>query len=808
MKLRFEKPDSIAYTLIFIALVLSITGFVLYKYEFNNIEKERKEELKVITQYKLLNLSLWLDERFQFANSILNNKNIIGSFYKTISEGQNNSEYILQNYLLSFNVKNILLLNNSNEIVSSVGKRINFNKNVFNDFEKTESIKTKLIGKDDESNLLISLILPLKHDDEIFGNLLFIIDPDEKLKPFLELSHTNLNSLNTLILYKNDDVKHPFTVLSSCSNFSDKEKDFFDYKFSQEILQKENGYFTGTDKKDDEILAYFEMLPGTPFYLISKINKQEIIDNTISYTKILIGILLLLFSVSALIIFLFWRNNKLKFFEREYEFEKEKNILLKHFDYISRYANDIIILLDHEGKIQEVNEKTLNVYGYSKKELVGKFGNILRPQKLKDEYHNILNQNIPGGIIYKTYHQKKNGETFPVEVSLRSFYIGESKHFQAIIRDITEREKAEKLIQQHSIMLDSVGQSVMAADLQGNIIYWNKASEKLFGWSKDEIQSKDIFILIFNFKNKFFSLQIINELKNGDNWSGEFTAIRKDGTLFPNKITYSPVINSFNELAAIVIVSEDLTESKERETEILLAKQKAEELNNLKSTFLSNMSHELRTPLIGILGYAEMILDEEHDEELKEKVGIIYKSGKKLNETLDTILDISGIESSKVDIKNTYFNLNELINESVILYRGLAEEKGIALKYFSGTNGLMVEFDRRIFSKIINNLLSNAVKYTNDGEINISTNFDGEKIKIIVEDTGIGIPEDKMDIIFEPFRQVSEGFNRRFEGMGLGLSITKMFVEKFNGTIQLESNPDEGSRFTIELPLIQKKYFK
>ncbi|RPI76303.1 MAG: response regulator [Ignavibacteriales bacterium] len=182
-------------------------------------------------------------------------------------------------------------------------------------------------------------------------------------------------------------------------------------------------------------------------------------------------------------------------------------------------------------------------------------------------------------------------------------------------------------------------------------------------------------------------------------------------------------------------------------------------------------------------------------------MGEIYKSGKKLNETLDTILDISKIEAEKVNVVYERFNLGETIKESIVLYKVLAEEKGIEIKYTAGTNGLLVELDKKILSKIINNLLSNAVKYTSEGEITVSTYCNNAEVKIEIEDTGVGIPEDKLKTVFEPFRQASEGYNRRFGGTGLGLTITKILVEMMNGRIHLESQFGKGSKITIELPV-------
>ena len=270
------------------------------------------------------------------------------------------------------------------------------------------------------------------------------------------------------------------------------------------------------------------------------------------------------------------------------------------------------------------------------------------------------------------------------------------------------------------------------------------------------------------------------------------------------------MVDEKGQLMNFIAVKEDITEKKKMFEEIVASKEKAEEMNRLKTMFLANMSHEVRTPLIGILGYAEMIIEDSKDPELKEKAGVIYKSGKKLNETLDAILDLSKIEADKIDMELEKFSLTEVIEESVILYKTFAEDKHLTINFAAGTNGLLVELDKKMLTKILNNLLSNAIKYTNEGGITISTTYNYGRINIEVEDTGIGIPDDKIDLIFKPFRQVSEGYNRKFEGTGLGLTITKMLVEKMNGIIYLESKFGMGSKFTVEFPVqldLQDKNF-
>jgi PAS domain S-box-containing protein len=535
--------------------------------------------------------------------------------------------------------------------------------------------------------------------------------------------------------------------------------------------------------------------------------KGEIVAQEDLYIKTIIIILLLLFSVSALLIIVSWRINKLKFYKKEYESEKEKNVLLKHYDYLSKYANDIIILLDDKGIIRQANEKALKIYGYTQEEFYGQSGKILRPAELQNEYDEIIRQIYrEEGTVYETIHQKKNGERFFVEISVRPFCIEESTYLQSIIRDITVRKNAEEALLKSEAhlrtLLHTIPDLVWLKDVNGVFLACNTIFEHLLGAKEADIIGKNDYDFVNRELADFFRERDRKAIEAGmPIRNEEWVTFGGDGHRALLETTKTPMYDAKGTLIGVLGIGHDITKRKSEEKELIDAKEKAEELNRLKTNFLANMSHEVRTPLIGILGYSEMILDENYDTELKEKVGVIYKSGKKLNETLDTILDITKIEAEKVDLIFEKFNLGELINETVMLYKVLADEKGVELKYSPGTNGLMVELDKRFLTKILNNLLSNAIKFTYEGEVTVSTYCNDRKVKIEVEDTGIGIPLDKLNIVFEPFRQVSEGYNRQFEGTGLGLTITKMLVERMDGQIFLKSRQGTGSKFTIEFPI-------
>ena len=246
--------------------------------------------------------------------------------------------------------------------------------------------------------------------------------------------------------------------------------------------------------------------------------------------------------------------------------------------------------------------------------------------------------------------------------------------------------------------------------------------------------------------------------------------------------------------------------------ELISAKEKAEDMNRLKSNFLANMSHELRTPLIAILGYAELLALDAVNKESKAMLETIYSGGVRLLETLNHLLDLSKIEADKVNIYPEPADVIEIINEVFALFNTLALKKGLYLNVKSDSERLLCELDKRLLRTILNNLVGNALKFTNQGgitvEARIEKSSDDLMLTIKVSDTGIGITESSRKIIFDEFRQISEGYNRQFEGTGLGLTITKKFVELLNGSIDFNSETGKGTTFIVTIPVTEAKTSK
>jgi signal transduction histidine kinase/CheY-like chemotaxis protein len=270
---------------------------------------------------------------------------------------------------------------------------------------------------------------------------------------------------------------------------------------------------------------------------------------------------------------------------------------------------------------------------------------------------------------------------------------------------------------------------------------------------------------------------------------------------------YSTAEESMLQSAAIAIGGAIQREKTNRQ--LYEAKTKAEEMNRLKSIFLANMSHELRTPLIGILGFAEILSEEVDDPYFKKLTDSIYKAGQRLSNSLSLILDLSRIEADKLTLNLEDVDLIDVVLESTSYFDQEIVKKGLFLNIDTPDEIPLLKSDKRMLLTIMDNLLSNAIKFTHEGGIDVIVKTEkkglSSVINLIVRDSGIGISQDFMDVIFDEFRQVSEGLDRAFEGVGLGLTIIKKFTEKLGGSLSLNSMVGLGSTFTISFPVVARR---
>lgn len=370
----------------------------------------------------------------------------------------------------------------------------------------------------------------------------------------------------------------------------------------------------------------------------------------------------------------------------------------------------------------------------------------------------------------------------------------------------------EQLNRRNELILSAAGEGVYGLDLQGNTTFVNPAAARMIGWKIEELLGKHQHTLLHHSKPDGTPYPELECPIYAATQDGEVHHVdrevfwRKDGTSFPVEYTSSPIQKQGRSIGAVVVF-QDITERKKAEKALRSAKELAEVANQAKSDFLATMSHEIRTPLNGITGMMELVLETELTEEQQEHLRLVKSSANALLRLINDILDYSSIESGRVMIERVPFDLQRVVEEVRLLEGIRAREKGIELSMECADElPSTVVGDPVRIRQTVANLVNNAVKFTEKGHVRIKVGCEERGktkgwFRIAVEDTGIGISEDKHDHIFDKFTQADSSTTRRYGGTGLGLAICRQLVGLMGGTIGVSSHPGEGATFWFTLCL-------
>jgi len=387
--------------------------------------------------------------------------------------------------------------------------------------------------------------------------------------------------------------------------------------------------------------------------------------------------------------------------------------------------------------------------------------------------------------------------------------------FATIFTDITERKIAEEKLLESEAKFRSLAENSPYAILiyqDDQWVYCNSAAEEISGFTAEEIY-KQHFWEITDPEYREYVKDIGRRRQNGEHVksSSEFRIVTKSGQKKWVFLTGNTTNYGGKPSGIISIV--DISDRKKMEFDLQAAMENAQESDRLKSAFLANMSHEIRTPMNAILGFSDLIgQPDTNEQEQKKYTGIIKNAGKRLLHIIDDIIDLAKLEAGQIEISTAPCNVYELVNATVESFRNMALLKqkpqlSLVADLKEIQAGWEIETDPLRLQQVLDNLLTNAIKYSSKGLITVGvrkkTENSREVLEFFVKDTGKGIPQEKIPIIFERFRQVEE--NEYHEGAGLGLSICKAFVEMLGGSIQVKSEVGKGSEFTFCIPFIQAK---
>ena len=502
------------------------------------------------------------------------------------------------------------------------------------------------------------------------------------------------------------------------------------------------------------------------------------------------------------------------------------------------YKNSsVLMLFDAEtGKIYDVNNKALQFYGYSREKLcsMNVFQlNTLSDEQIKTEMNNAIKEKKDYFIFS---HRLANGEIKDVEVYTGKIMIEGKEYIYSTIHDITEETRNRIRLQKGE---EIAGIGHWEFDLNSGNVYASEGARKIYGLQKSNLTIQEVQQFpLKKYRNKMNNaLQRL--IKDGEPYDIEFQIeratdqknidIHSVGEYNPDRNVAFGIIQDISERKSfekklqnkneeLQATEEELNASneelrdinqklEEQNQELEEAKEKAEESDRLKSAFLANMSHEIRTPMNGIMGFSQVLIENDYSKKEENKfLEIIHSRSKHLLQIINDIVDISKIEANQFTIHIESFCLNDMLHELYDIYQTDKKNYGkehlqIELNEELQRDESFLVSDPKRLRQILVNLLSNALKFTDEGKISFGyTKQSDDSLTLYVQDTGIGISESNRKYIFERFRQIDDSSSRNYEGTGLGLTISTNLAKLLGGELKLESAPEKGSTFYFTIP--------
>lgn len=364
-----------------------------------------------------------------------------------------------------------------------------------------------------------------------------------------------------------------------------------------------------------------------------------------------------------------------------------------------------------------------------------------------------------------------------------------------------KKNEDQLLLLSHSVEQSPV--SVVITDYDGNIEYVNPTFSKVTGYTFDEVRGRNPRIMKSGKTSHDLYKNLWDTILSGNEWSGELINKKKNGSLYWEQLSVSPLHQEDGRISHFVAIRKDISEKKTMIDNLVKAKERAEESDRLKTAFLANISHEIRTPMNGILGFLELLRNPElKNEEKSQYIDVVNKSGDRLMGTINDLIEISKIESGQVDAEISTVYVPEIMDYYLNFFTPEAKKKHLGIKIVRqiGDPEALIKTDRAKIEATLSNLITNAIKFTQIGEIEFGNYIEDNYLIFFVRDTGVGISPDQMDAVFDRFVQADLNMTRPYQGTGLGLSIVKGYIKMLKGNIWVDSKEGEGSIFYFSIP--------
>ena len=479
----------------------------------------------------------------------------------------------------------------------------------------------------------------------------------------------------------------------------------------------------------------------------------------------------------------------------------------ENFRALAENSNDGISITDFSGEIGKrvyVNDRLCEITGFTAEELINMpFLEMFSPDK-REQVRGIRKNRLAGKPAPKYYEAtilKKDGTSVPIEATATHTIWHKEPAIMGVFRDITERKQDEEALREseerYRDLFENANDLIQSVMPDGHFVYVNKSWKKVLGYNEAEMANLTLWDIIHP-DYIDHCVKIFHNVMSGKRVSNvEAVFITKEGRSVPVEGHVSCRFEEGKPVATRGIFR-DVTERKR-------AEEARDEVEHLKSEFLSNITHELRSPLHSIRGFTNLMLDGKvpDPETRQEFLTIIDKQGQHLTSLVDNLLDMSRLEAGRFTIQKQLTSIEDIIHNTIEAFYAIAEEKGIIITENIQPALPDIEVDEERIKQVMMNLLGNALKFTKGAEpVSVKAETRNGSLLVQVTDHGIGIPEEAMPRLFERFQQVETA--SRIGGTGLGLYISRQIIEAHGGHIQAKSKENQGSTFSFTLPLVKE----
>jgi PAS domain S-box-containing protein len=763
---------------IFLSLVAAIgtAGFLYLKHQITTARHAAESTLSAVADLKTRQILDWRNERLGDARAIMRNPFSIQQARRCLADPACcEARALLRTWLDSIrehnqSIRALLLDPQMNVCLASPEDKVYFgplaettarealhsNQAVFSDLHRSRF----------SGEVHLDLAIPLARDssepgdpwtdppdERPFGVVVLEVDPCQFLYVQLQQWPTSSPSAETLLTRREGNEVVFLNELRHRKNTGMIFRLPVDPRGSLPAAKAVlgcQGIVEGKDYRGVPVLAAIRGIPDTPWFLVAKVDREEI-EAPLRALAATTGIILLILIVTAALgVALLGRRRDAQWLRRQLVAERDRQALAARILCLNKHANDVILLMDQDWRILEANDRALAVYGCPLESLQHRsYWDLCAKEAGIGPDRQAGSTEAGDGDIREVIHRREDGSSFPAEASIHAVEIGGTTYRQAIVRDIADRKQAEQRLREQADQLRCKNMELEA--------------------QRQQLQAQQQELLATN--------EALNEARHAA------------------EAANSALEASNTELEAhwqgLRAQQQDLVRLND---ELQNAAVLAESANRAKSEFLANMSHEIRTPMTAILGFAEVLLEQDMltdaAPEQVEAARTIKSNGEHLLSLMNDILDLSKIEAGKMMTELTACSPGRIVAEVISLMQVRADAKGLTLAVeYDGPIPETIQSDPTRLRQVLMNVIANGIKFTEVGGVRIIVRLAGSdgrpELQIDVEDTGIGMTEDQVACLFQPFAQADASTTRKFGGTGLGLAISKRLAEMLGGDVNI-----------------------